>query len=124
MEDISPEQFESFAKSDVYAEVISENEIMLDFKQDEKEVYIETSRNKCLFRKDRGLYKFLYQEQNGKLHLMTADITVNIIEEVNHGCYCDTLICFRERSDNVLHFTHIDMDFDVIAEVFVKVKLI
>lgn len=124
MEDISPEQFERFANSFVHTLVISENDTMLHFKQDEKDVVIETSRNKCTFRMDRGFYKLLYLEQNGKLCLMTSDITEDIIEEVNHGCQSNTLVCFRERNDDVLHFTHIDMDFDVITEVFVKIKLI
>jgi hypothetical protein len=124
MEDISPEQFEHFAKSFVHAQVIDDNETLLQFKQDDKEVVIETSRIKCIFRKHWELYKLLYQTQNGKLYLMTGDITEDIIEEVNHGCQSNTLVCFREKIDDILHFIHIDKDFDVITNVYVKVKLI
>jgi hypothetical protein len=90
---------------------------MIYFGQNEDLVVIQTSRNKCTFRKDMGLYKFLYLEQHGKRYVMADDF-----EEAN--CPKITLICFREKTDDVIHFTHIDKDFDVITEVFVKVKLI
>jgi hypothetical protein len=114
MEDISDEQFQSFANYHITHYVIDNNQKLKNFYQDENKVIIETDIRKCIFLYGEGLYKLKYVEDNKGLWLVYSD--GNIQENtINKGVINTELVIFEKKIDNKIYFTHIDCDYDKIT---------
>jgi len=113
LEDISPEQFEGFAYGYI-SKIIEDHETITNVYECETCIILTTLNKKILFCKahdDSYRFHCIYH-----IHISDSDIINKNREEIS--CYVNVAI-LEKIENNILHFLHVDLDYEVETRVMV-----